>query len=51
VRRSARVNDAARVWQLLHQQTRTTGVIQMNVRQENVVHITGPEVLLPQAVE
>ena len=51
VRRAARVNDAAGIWQLLHQQAGSTGMIEVNMRQEDEVDVPDVEILLPQAVE
>ena len=39
VRGTARMHDAARVGQVLHEQARTTGVVEVNVRQEYVVDV------------
>jgi hypothetical protein len=45
------VQDTARVWQVLHEQARAAGVIEMNVRQEDVVNIRNVKVLLSERVE
>ena len=45
------MNDAARLGQALHEQTRTSGVIEMNVRQEDVFDVGNAEALLLEGVE
>jgi hypothetical protein len=48
---AARVDNAARVWQVLHQQAGTAGMIEMNMCQEDKVDIGSVEVLLLQRIE
>ena len=43
--------DAARVRQLLHQRAGASGVIEVNVGQEDVVDVLGLEVVLVECVE
>jgi hypothetical protein len=45
------VNDAAGIWQLLHQQAGSTGMIEVNMRQEDEVDVPNVDILLTQAVE
>jgi hypothetical protein len=45
------MHDTTRVRQALHQQSGATGMIEMNVRQENVINVTDIQVLLTQTVQ
>jgi len=51
VRCAARVQHSFRVWQMSHELPGATGVIEVYVRQENVVNITNIEVLLFEAIQ
>jgi hypothetical protein len=51
MRRPARVEDAARVWQVLHQQASAASMIEVNMRQEDKVDITDVKTLLLQPVQ
>jgi len=51
MRRPARVDDAARVWQVLHQQASSASMIEVNMRQEDKVDVTDVKILLSQSVE
>jgi hypothetical protein len=45
------MNHTASIRQLLHKQTRATGVIKMYVREKNVVDVGNVEVLLMQGID
>jgi hypothetical protein len=45
------MNDAARVGQVLHQQAGSASMIEVNMRQEDKVHVTDVEILLSQPIE
>ena len=51
VRRASRVYHAARIRQRLHQCPGAAGMVQVDVGQENVIDVTGFEVVLPERVE
>ena len=51
MRRPARVEDAACIWQVLHQQASAASMIEVNMRQEDKVDITDVKTLLLQPVQ
>jgi hypothetical protein len=51
VRRTARVNDTPCIRQVLHQQTGTASMIEVNMRQEDKVDVRDVETLLLQPIQ